>query len=497
MTTCTRNENIYSAVEEFVNILGSNAVAADSEDIERYAFTLGLPPERHTDIAAIVTPSSAEQIQAVVVIANNHRVPLRPYMGGRYRAQGIPGTVIVDLQRMNRVLEIDDDCAYAVIEPGVSFFDLYEHLRAGGHSLMMPVPEIACGSVIDYVLAGGHVLQPCGTEVVLGNGTLVRTGIGALPASRAWHTCGPGSGPLSDGLFVQSDLGIVTRMGIWLKPRPERYLSCNVTCRHDHDLPRLIDTIRPFLLDGTISNHPVLSNLVSTAASVAGRHEWYPRNGVIPETELERIADETGIGRWNLRFALYGRHDVVEAQLATLAAAFGVIAHSRFSFREYDGAAPEQAIRAGDKSQAGIPEADLGETIQWSGGAGDYLALSTVARLAAPDVEAHYRLLRTSMERHGFDHHGMLVLSPRAAMHVCHIPFDQSQPAEVATAHDACKTILAQAAEAGYAPYGLNGRLMASVAAPFDFNDGVIGRLRASIREAVDPNGILGANASR
>lgn len=495
MTTPPDDEDIYSAVEAFADVLGSNAVAADGEDIETYAFALGLPLERHTEIAAIVIPTSTEQVRAVVAIANRHRVQLWPYVESWQAGLGKRGTVIVDLRRMNRVLEIDDDCAYAVIEPGVSFFDLYEHLRAGGHALMIPVPEVSCGSVIDYVLAGGHVVQPCGMEVILGNGALVRTGMGALAASRAWHACGPGAGPLPDGLFVQSDLGIVTRMGIWLKPRPERYLSCDVTCRNDRDLPGLIDTIRPFLLDGTITHHPVVSNLVSTAARVAGRHEWYPRNGVIPEAELDRIADETGIGRWNLRFALYGRHDIVEAQLATLAAAFGVNAHSRFNFREYDGAAPEQAIRADDKTQAGIPEAGPGRTFAWSGGVGDYLALSTVARLAAADVDAHYRLLRAGMEQHGFDHHGVLVLSPRSAMHVCHIPFDRFQPAQVATAHAACDAVLAQAVAAGYGPYGLHGRPAAR--APFDVDDGMAGQLRAAIRAAVDPNGILSGKTPR
>lgn len=494
MISVTRIGEVYTAIDDFVDALGSNAVAIDIEDIESYVGGLALPPGRLADIAAIVMPTSAEQVRAVVAIANRHRIRLSTYTGGRHRGQAMPGSVIVDLRRMNRVVEIDEDCAYAVIEPGVTFFDLYEHLRAGGHALMMPVPEIACGSVVDYVLSGGHVLQPCGMEVVLANGSLVRTGMGALPESRAWHTCGPGSGPVLDGMFVQSDLGIVTRMGVWLKPRPERYLSCHVTCRHDHDLATLIDTVRPFLLDGTVSNHPVLSNLVSTAAKVAERREWYPHNGVIPETELERIADETGIGRWNLRFALYGRHEVVEAHLASLTAAFGQIAHSRFSFREYDGAAPEQVIRPDDKAQAGIPDADMGQMAQWFGGTGDYIALSTVARLGAADVEAHYRLLRAGIEQHGFDYHGMLVLSSRTAMHICCIPYDRSQPDQAAAAHAACETILAQAVAAGYGPYGLHGHLKERANTLFGADGHALEHLRASIRDAADPNGILGGN---
>lgn len=488
-------QDLYTAVDELIGALGSGAVTADSEDIAGYAGCNTLASEYISNIAAIVAPSSAEQVQAIVAIANRHGIPLWQYTGDNHHDHGraapcLRGSVIVDLRRMNRVLEIDEECAYAVIEPGVSFFDLYEHLRAGGHALMMPVPELHIGGVIDYVLAGGHALQPCGMEAVLANGSLVRTGMGALLTSRTWHTCAQGLGPNLDGLFVQSDLGIVTRMGVWLKPRPERYLSCNVTCRHDHDLPRLVDTIRPFLLDGTISNHPVLSNLVSTAARIAGRKEWYPRNGVIPETELERIADETGIGRWNLRFALYGRHEVVEAQLGTLAKAFDHIAQSRFSYREYDGAAPEQAICAGDKSQAGIPEADLGQITQWSGGtSGDFVTMSSVARLDATDVQAHYRLLRGGVEHHGFDHHGMIVLFPRSVLHICCMPYDRTLPALAEAAHRACDAVLEQAAAAGYGPQGrLRDR-----AALFGYNGHALRRLQTLIKDAVDPNGILSA----
>lgn len=389
--------------------------------------------------------------------------------------------MLVDLRRMNRVLEINEESAYAVVEPGVNFFDLYEHLRAGGHPLMMPVTELAFGSMVDHVLESGCVLAPCGVEVVLADGSLVRTVMGGLPDNRSWHACGQIPAPAVDGLFLQSGFGIVTRMGVWLRPRPERYLSCNVSCRHDRDLEALIDTIRPFLLDGTITNHPVLSNLISNAARVAGRREWYAGDGVIPEAELERIADETGIGRWNLRFALHGRPGIVQAQLAALAAAFGGIPQSRFGYRVYDGDAPEQAIHADDRSQAGIPEADLDHAVRWGdGAASDYISVSLAARLNAGEVVAQYRLLRSGLERHGFDHHGTLILGARGVFHVCRLPFDGQDDAQVQAAYGAREEVLTQLATAGHRP-----------AVSSERKDHVLQRLHRSIRDAVDPNGIL------
>jgi hypothetical protein len=73
----------------------------------------------------------------------------------------------------------------------------------------------------------------CGLEVVLPNGELVRTGMGALPdrhaghkdglrpdeqpGNRAWQLFNYGFGPYNDGIFTQSSLGIVVKMGIWVR----------------------------------------------------------------------------------------------------------------------------------------------------------------------------------------------------------------------------------------------------------------------------------------
>ena len=50
-------------------------------------------------------------------------------------------------------------------------------------------------------------------EVVLADGSLLRTGMGALPDSKAWHVYPRGLGPVLDQLFVQSNYGVVTRAG--------------------------------------------------------------------------------------------------------------------------------------------------------------------------------------------------------------------------------------------------------------------------------------------
>jgi hypothetical protein len=83
-----------------------------------------------------------------------------------------------------------------------------------------------------------HLAAQCGMEVITGAGELVRTGMGALPASRTWQQYKYGYGPYLDGIFSQSNFGVVTKMGIWLMPEPECYIDGNVNVfGHDDIIP--------------------------------------------------------------------------------------------------------------------------------------------------------------------------------------------------------------------------------------------------------------------
>ena len=74
----------------------------------------------------------------------------------------------------------------------------------------------------------------CGMEVILPNGELMRTGMGAMPdptngsseglrpdqhpPNRSWQLFNYGFGPYNDGVFTQSSLGITTKLGVWVSP---------------------------------------------------------------------------------------------------------------------------------------------------------------------------------------------------------------------------------------------------------------------------------------
>lgn len=84
--------------------------------------------------SAVICPRSVPEIQALVRIANSFQIPLWPTSIGRNLGYGgaaprLRGSVVLDLgKHMRRVLEVNVDGAYAVVEPGVTFSDLYQYL---------------------------------------------------------------------------------------------------------------------------------------------------------------------------------------------------------------------------------------------------------------------------------------------------------------------------------------------------------------------------------
>src|SRR5215218_2365399 len=132
------------AIEELAGALGADAVLTSDDDLREFRDPFAYATWDDYTASAVVMPETVEQVQQVVRIANRHGVPLWTHGAGRNNGYGGPaarvkGSVIVSLKNMNRVLEINEDCAYAVVEPGVRWFDLYDAIQAGGHRLMLSI----------------------------------------------------------------------------------------------------------------------------------------------------------------------------------------------------------------------------------------------------------------------------------------------------------------------------------------------------------------------
>jgi 4-cresol dehydrogenase (hydroxylating) len=76
-------------------------------------------------------------------------------------------------------------------------------------------------------------------------------------------------------------------------------------------------------------------------------------------------------------------------------------------------------------------------------------------------------------------------------LQICLLNFDKKDPAQVDRAFEACKTLVREAAQAGYGEYRAHLEVMDLVADQYGFNDHALGRFNARIKDALDPNGIL------
>ncbi len=416
------------ALDGFTAAVGADRVLTDESDLREFRDPFAYESWDDYTASAVVMPETVEEIQEIVRVANQHKIPLWTHGAGRNNGYGGPaprvrGSVILSLRRMNRVLEIDEELGYAVVEPGVRWFDLYEAIQAGGHKLMLSVPDLGWGSVVGNTLDHGITYLPygtdmaaqCGMEVVLPNGELMRTGMGAMPGNRSWNLYKRGLGPTPDQLFMQSNFGIVTKMGIWLMPNPECYMPLWLRVWRDDDLGAAVDTLRRLMLDRTIDHVPQFLSTILLASVMTKRELWHDGDGPIPDATVDRMARELEIGRWMMRFALYGDESVVDLRFKKVKEAFEQIPGAEVWGTKYE---PEQFPHIEntiERVQAGVPSLDLNQMTGWYGGEqGGHIGFSPVAPLTGRDALALRDLLRGMIEQQaGLDY--MAALTPRTA----------------------------------------------------------------------------------
>jgi 4-cresol dehydrogenase (hydroxylating) flavoprotein subunit len=501
-----------AAIEDFRSAVGADAVLTSEEDLREFRDPFAFESWADYTAAAVVMPDTVEQIQEIVRIANRHGVPLWTHATGRNNGYGGPaprvkGSVIVSLRRMNRVLEINEECGYAVVEPGVRWFDLYEAIQAGGHRLMLSIADLGWGSVVGNTLDHGITYLPqamdmaaqCGMEVVLPNGELMRTGMGAMPNNKAWHVYKRGLGPTPDQLFMQSNFGIVTRMGVWLMPFPECYMPLWLRVWNEDDLPAVMDVMRQLMLDGTIRMVPQVMNAMLLGAVFSTRDQWWQEPTPIPDDVIDKMARELEVGRWLTRFALYEDEAIVDYKFAKIKAAFERIPGAEVWGEKH---APEeipQLEHPAERIQGGVPNLEWNQMTAWYGGdQGGHIGFSPVAPMTGPDARALRDLLRGLVEKEaGLDYIASLIpTNARSFVHITLVIFDTKDEAQAKRAYDTSKLLVREAAKAGYGEYRAHLDFMDLAAQQYSFNDHAYMRFNETIKDALDPNGILAPGKS-
>jgi len=190
-----------------------------------------IPFEYHS-ADAILLPGSTEEVQAIVKICNRYGISFIPTVSG-CSADAFAkhaNSVIIHLKRMNRIIEINEEDRFAVIEPGVRQVQLYPEVRRRGLSYTAASVGPGGSVLANFTSTSGdnHVQHGTsranryllGVEMVLPDGEIVRTG--SLQTGSGWF-CPDGPGPglrgIVKGYFgIHGQLGIVTRAAIALDP---------------------------------------------------------------------------------------------------------------------------------------------------------------------------------------------------------------------------------------------------------------------------------------
>lgn len=456
-----------------------------------------------------VRPGSTEEVQALVRLANETETGLWTFSRGKNLGYGGPeprdqNMVALDLSRMNRILKVDDRLNYAVVEPGVTFFDLFEHIQENGLDVWMSVPALGWGSIMGNALDRGYGMTPngdhakniCGMEVVLPDGELLRTGMGAMSETDLGPIFQGGYGPTLDGLFTQSNLGVVTSIGIWLMDAPEVYVNGDVVVEDEADLPELIDILTQLRREDVIQNNALVGNVVRNVVMNGPRSRWYDGEGSIPPERLEEIRHELGVGQWNCKFGLYGDKQLSERRVEIIRERFahmeGVTVRARlYEGREGAKVAYDEIAEMDRTQMAGVPTLKPLGTIDYVAPNGGHIDAAPILPARGEEVWDFYQEAKKLYAEAGFDLYIGYHLYPRHMVHVTMIYFENGNEEMLERARGLYSRLLDLAASRGYSPYRSHVDYMDRIGEQFDFNGHAMRRFQELLKDAVDPKGVI------
>jgi 4-cresol dehydrogenase (hydroxylating) len=475
------------AADRLTEALGADAVLREPDQVREFHDPYEGPGATEFQPSFVVQPASVEEVQTVLRIATELSVPVWTSSVGRNYGYGgsapvVNGSIVLNLRRMNKVLEIDEAGGYALIEPGVTFFDLYDAIKASGARLWISVPDLGWGSVTGNALEhgmgstgyGDHASAVHGLEVVLPTGDLLRTGFGASSSTTGgvWNRHRRGFGPSLDSLFFQSNFGVVTKLGIWLMPEPETFLSGWIIVQEESDLAPVVDALRPLVLDGTIQGQPLIMSALGAEGDGLS---------VLPLP-----------ARYIVRYSFYDHDALVEGRSRIVRDRLAHLPQLFFEERRYRGDVHKEDVHPLDLLPAGIPNLQMLDDLKSAFGPGyAHIDFSAVIPFDGPTAVEHEQLVRRVLAEDGLTAAFAWILGSRTLTGIAMISFDVNDVEGAARARAAAVRLSHLAAERGWNEYRAHPSLIPEVVKNFDFGDHSLYRTYGLIKDALDPAGIL------
>ena len=539
-------ENVEIAIAKIRAVIGPAYVITHTSEVRERSKDL-IPAVKLP--SAFIYPANQDEIQAIIKIANECKLPLWPCSKGKNWGYGaaspvLEGSLVLVLERMNTIITVNEELAYAIVEPGVTYRQLNHYLKEHNIKLWCDCTDgPPDGSVMGNALDRGvgltaysdHFGHVCGMEVVLPTGELIRTGGGEFNNCKVWNTHKWGVGPYLEGLFSQSNFGIVTKIGIWLMPEPETSLAYTFDLRDDKDLSSAVDAIRTLALKGVVVGAGHFFNDVVALAILTQYPPELLQSGSSLSPELRgKLRRRHGIAPWTLGGGIYGSTAEVDLRKRQIKKALGALgkvdfidgkkasrlnrlipwlkkakAVSRFSplidvlliqifgkSLEFIEAAPHvyslmQGIpsdyfvrHAYFKSRTPKPDTNIDPARDNCG----LIWFAPISPLTGRNVLEVIELCRPLFEKYGFDFYVVLLLqNPRAVIVLMAVMYRKDDPEEAARAQALYEELCRVTAEAGYPQYRTSVSHMERIFDRVPELRNLIDRIKSSL----DPNNIM------
>jgi 4-cresol dehydrogenase (hydroxylating) len=450
-------------------------------------------------VRAIVRPASVTEVQACVCVAQSLRVPIYAISRGCNWGYGsrVPpqDATLLDLRRMNRIVAFDPVLAYVTVEPGVTVRQLAGFLARRGASLAISLtgssPDASLvGNAVERGLGNGidfdRFANTCEIEAVLPDGSLLHTGWAGFAAARAAHTFPGALGPSLSGLFVQSNLGIVTRMTIWLWPASRHREVVRFAVDDPARLASLLDRLRGLLLERTVRGCVTLANDLRVLA----RHIQYPWDLAprppLPAAVRASLRSAGGLSAWNGSVVVEtATADIARLERRVLRERIAP-AIDRFTVQRNAGHDLFDAtnLRSVYWRKRTPPPATLDPDRDRCG----VIWHNAMVPLRGAEVVRALALAERTLRRHALD--PMLAIAlcwPRAALVTALLLYDRDAPDADRRALACSRDLAAGWEQRGWLPYRLGIHDMPITAPRLDDRAAVVQRLKT----ALDPAGIL------
>ncbi|MCE5289319.1 MAG: FAD-dependent oxidoreductase [Nocardiaceae bacterium] len=495
-----------AAVARWRALIGDEHVWTDDERLRAAGTATFATTQR---VLAVIRPANREQVQACVKVAHELRVPLHPTSRGRNWGYGsrVPhrDAVVLDLARLDRIVDFDERMGYVTVEPGVTFWQLSRFLRTNRARVFASVTGgTSGGSVIANALERGDGTGPlgdrfgyiCALEVVLPDGDVIHTGFARFGEAPIAPLARWGVGPYLDGLFSQSTFGVVTRATIWLAPYPARFVLAMFNAE---ELPPLIDALRGLKLAGVTTATTPVWNDVKALSFYFGQYPWSDTTVTpLPTDMREMMREGVGLGRWNGTVALYGASRAHgDALRDVVADVLSPIADVRFHEGPDD---PLEADEAECAPNLGVPHDFSAATTYWrktnpipteldpDRDRCGFVWLSHAMPFDGAHAGVVDEIVETEFASAGFEPNlALLGVTERALSAVAAIVYDRDVDGEDERAMQCHDRVHSMLVERGYPPFRRGVQTPAAIGEPR------YAQLVDDIARVIDPHGVFGA----